>query len=111
MKSDVSRLFARNDSSCVYEQVLADELARRLGKERCWRVRWPGSPPQAFPAAAEPSDAVSSNGAPQQTDADAAAFRKDANDVLLADGHDFLRECVEAAEPYPISGLFRCCAF
>jgi twinkle protein len=24
-------------------QALAEELARRLGKERCWRVRWPDS--------------------------------------------------------------------
>ena len=22
---------------------LAEELARRLGRERCWRVRWPGA--------------------------------------------------------------------
>ncbi|KAJ0083192.1 hypothetical protein Patl1_11533 [Pistacia atlantica] len=24
-------------------QALAEELARRLGKERCWRVKWPKS--------------------------------------------------------------------
>jgi twinkle protein len=44
--------------------TLAEELARRLGKERCWRVRWPGS-------------------------GDAPC--KDANDVLLTLGIDALR--------------------
>jgi Toprim domain len=26
-------------------QALAEELSRRLGRERCWRVRWPGTAP------------------------------------------------------------------
>jgi twinkle protein len=60
--------------------ALEEELARRLGKERCWRVRWPDG-----------------NDAPS----------KDANDVLMTCGEDVLRECVEAAEPYPIVGLYR----
>jgi twinkle protein len=59
-------------------QVLTDELARRLGKERCWRVRWPNS-------------------------GDAPC--KDANEVLLMHGAEVLRECIEAAAPYPIAGL------
>jgi len=59
-------------------RALAEELARRLGKERCWRVRWPDS-------------------------GDAPC--KDANDVLLMHGADVLRECIEAAELYPIAGL------
>lgn len=57
---------------------LMEELARRLGKERCWRVRWPAI-----------------NDAPC----------KDANQVLVEHGADVLRECIEAAEPYPIAGL------
>jgi len=60
--------------------ALADELARRLGKERCWRVRWPDSGDSPC---------------------------KDANDVLLMHGAEVLRECIEAAEPYPIAGLHR----
>jgi twinkle protein len=61
-------------------QVLEEELARRLGKERCWRVRWP----------------------------DAGDVQcKDANETLIAHGPDVVRECIEAAEPYPISGLHR----
>jgi twinkle protein len=59
-------------------RALAEELARRLGKERCWRVRWPDS-------------------------GDAPC--KDANDVLLTHGADVLRECIQQAEPYPIAGL------
>ena len=59
-------------------RALAEELARRLGKERCWRVRWPDG-----------------NDAPC----------KDANETLLMHGADVLRECVDEAEPYPIAGL------
>lgn len=59
--------------------ALAEELARRLGKERCWRVRWPDA-------------------------GDAPC--KDANETLLRHGAEVLRECVEQAEPYPIAGLY-----
>lgn len=46
-------------------QALAEELSRRLGRERCWRVRWPGA--GGGDAAAE---AAADEG-----------FRKDANQV------------------------------
>eukprot|EP00850_Spirogloea_muscicola_P017641 SM000154S01376 [mRNA] locus=s154:49723:55977:+ [translate_table: standard] len=62
-------------------QALAEELARRLGRERCWRVKFPEKEP----------------GIPF----------KDANELLVARGPQALRECVAAAEPYPIRGLFR----
>ena len=58
--------------------ALAEELARRLGKERCWRVRWPDS-------------------------GDAPC--KDANETLMRHGAQVLRECIDLAEPYPIAGL------
>ena len=61
-------------------KILEEELARRLGKERCWRVRWP--------------------------DANDTAC-KDANECLLVHGPEILRECIEHAEPYPITGLYR----
>ncbi|MCH8113095.1 MAG: toprim domain-containing protein [Proteobacteria bacterium] len=54
---------------------LADELARRLGRDRCWLVDWP-------------------------TDS------KDANDVLVKHGSEKVRACIEAAKPYPVSGLY-----
>jgi twinkle protein len=60
-------------------RILEEELARRLGKERCWRVCWP-------------------NAGDVQC--------KDANDALILHGPAVLRECVEAAEPYPINGLY-----
>lgn len=60
--------------------ALAEELSRRLGRERCWRVKWP-----------------------TQGDVE----RKDANEVLLEDGAAVLRECVEYADPWPIEGLHR----
>lgn len=58
--------------------ALGEELARRLGRERCWRVRWP-------------------DGGDVQC--------KDANEVLLFHGADVLRECIANAEPHPIAGL------
>jgi twinkle protein len=59
-------------------RALAEELARRLGRERCWRVRWPDA-------------------------GDAPC--KDANDTPLEHGAEVLRECIDHAEPYPITGL------
>jgi len=54
---------------------LEEELARRLGKERCFRVIWPEG-------------------------------CKDANDVLITYGKEFLRECIDNAQPFPIDGVF-----
>jgi twinkle protein len=54
---------------------LEDELARRLGRDKCKRVTWP-------------SDC------------------KDANDVLRSFDATTLRECLEHAEPFPLSGVF-----
>ena len=79
-------------------QVLAEELSRRLGRERCWRVRWPGVAPKPG-ADGEPLSAAGDGGVP---------FRKDANHVLMEDGPERLGACLDAAEPYPIRGLFRC---
>ncbi|XP_062178421.1 twinkle homolog protein, chloroplastic/mitochondrial-like [Phragmites australis] len=61
-------------------QALAEELARRLGKERCWRVNWPKR---------------------NKTD-----ICKDANEVLMFLGPQALKKVVEDAELYPIRGLF-----
>ncbi|XP_057972058.1 twinkle homolog protein, chloroplastic/mitochondrial isoform X2 [Malania oleifera] len=61
-------------------QALAEELARRLGREKCWRVRWP-----------------------KKND---AGYYKDANEVLMYLGPDGLKTVIENAELYPIRGLF-----
>ncbi len=60
-------------------ELLAQELARRLGKDRCWRVTFP---------------------------ADDAATTKDANECLMQFGKDVLRARVENAQPWPIDGLY-----
>lgn len=54
---------------------LEDELARRLGREKCKRVTWPEG-------------------------------CKDANDVLVKYGAEVLRQCLDNAVPFPISGVF-----
>jgi len=60
--------------------VLAEELARRYGKENCMLVKWPQS-------------------------GDAPC--KDANDVLLTHGAEELRQCIAEAEPFPVLGVFK----
>ncbi|KAK1325627.1 hypothetical protein QJS10_CPA01g00691 [Acorus calamus] len=62
-------------------QVLAEELARRLGRERCWRVTWP-----------------------KKNENDVC---KDANEVLMCFGPEALKNVIENAELYPIHGLFQ----
>ncbi|XP_048490487.1 twinkle homolog protein, chloroplastic/mitochondrial isoform X3 [Beta vulgaris subsp. vulgaris] len=61
-------------------QALSEELARRLGRERCWRVKWP-----------------------KKNDTDDF---KDANEVLMYLGPEKLKETIDNAELYPIRGLF-----
>lgn len=62
-------------------QALAEELARRLGRERCWRVKWPKK--------------------------SKVEVCKDANEVLMYLGPHVLREVIDQAELYPIRGLFK----
>eukprot|EP01018_Ginkgo_biloba_P012018 Gb_13380 [translate_table: standard] len=62
-------------------QALAEELARRLGRERCWRVIWP-------------------------TKMD-GELCKDANEVLMHLGPEALKKVIDTAELYPIRGLFQ----
>ena len=100
-------------------QALADELSRRLGRDRCWKVRWP-APAAAQAGALEDMTATAADGHPlngnsssgnaQQQQQPAAADdgrRKDANEVLMKDGHEALWQCLQSAEAYPIRGLFR----
>jgi twinkle protein len=61
--------------------ALAEELARRLGKERCWRVRWPDS---------------------------GDVHCKDANDVLLTHGVNVLR-VYRSRRTLPDSRVAQCC--
>lgn len=68
-----------------HSKTLAEELARRLGRERCWRVNWP----------------TDSNGMPC----------KDPMEVLQFKGRKALQDMIANAELYPIRGLFQFCDF
>lgn len=65
-------------------KALMEELARRIGKEKCAIVDWPSINDVTL---------------------------KDANEVLVQEGAQVLRECVENARPYPIAGLYRASEF
>lgn len=93
--------------------ALAEELARRLGRERCWRVRWPFTrEDHKFIASTfgdernfDQSEIEKEPVKPGQPDP--AWYRKDANEVLMKDGPKMLQNFVESAEPLPIRGLLR----
>ncbi|KAK1325626.1 hypothetical protein QJS10_CPA01g00692 [Acorus calamus] len=74
-----SRIILATDADAP-GQALAEELARRLGRERCWRVTWP-----------------------MKNENDVC---KDANEVLMYFGPEALKDVIENAELYPIRGLF-----
>lgn len=61
-------------------QALTEELARRLGKERCWKVTWP-----------------------KRNDKEMC---KDANEVLMHLGPEALKQAIKNADFYPVQGLF-----
>lgn len=61
-------------------KALEEELARRLGKEICWRVTWP--------------------------DGANDLHCKDANDVLVNLGPESLRNAIASAKPYPVQSLY-----
>ncbi|KAI3455893.1 hypothetical protein Pfo_012556 [Paulownia fortunei] len=75
---EASRIILATDGD-IPGQALAEELARRLGRERCWRVHWPKK------------DEVSSF--------------KDANEVLMNLGADALRDAIDKAELYQMQDL------
>lgn len=82
--SQASRIILATDADAP-GQALAEELARRLGKERCWRVKWPTKT--------------------------ATEVCKDANEVLMYRGPDALRDVIQNAELYPIRGLLSFSSF
>ena len=69
-------------------QKLSEELARRLGQERCWRVMWPTDCATVHHGWSETSTPC-----------------KDANDVLMHHGVEVLRQRIEHAQPWPVSGI------
>lgn len=66
--------------------VLADELQRRIGVEKSWRVEWPSDCTAVHPVHEKRC--------------------KDANDVLLHHGKEALLDCLNNARPVPIEGAY-----
>ncbi len=88
--------------------ALAEELARRLGRERCWRVKWASTWDDAQAVAGADDSLVGDLREREQAAADDEdGFRKDANEVLVHDGPAMLKAYVQNALPLPIRGLFR----
>uniref|UniRef100_A0A061S6G6 Twinkle protein n=1 Tax=Tetraselmis sp. GSL018 TaxID=582737 RepID=A0A061S6G6_9CHLO len=90
-------------------QALGEELSRRLGRERCYRVRWPTTLEDTIVL-----DDTAEEGGQGDDPGDGAEaadvnrfFRKDANEVLVKDGAAMLQAYIDSAEEYPIRGLFR----
>lgn len=73
----VRRIFIATDTDQPGEN-LAQELARRLGRDRCFRVRYDFANEVSY---------------------------KDANEVLVSEGMEGIKACIEAAQPWPIDGL------
>jgi twinkle protein len=74
-------------------QRLKDELARRLGQERCSYVAYPHQDRDVVP----------------DFDRDGNEIKrpvKDLNEVRLYYGDDVVREVIQRAKPYPVSGLY-----
>lgn len=76
---DATRIILATDSD-EPGQALAEELARRLGRERCWRVTWPED--------------------------EQGKQCKDANEVLTSLGPAAVKDLIKNAELFPIRGLF-----
>jgi twinkle protein len=72
-------------------QALAEELSRRLGRERCWRVMWPTT------LAEVPGNEfiMQDDAQPEPTEKSTAIFRKDANEVLIKDGPAALEALIQ----------------
>ncbi|XP_073300040.1 primase homolog protein isoform X2 [Primulina huaijiensis] len=68
-----SRIILATDGD-IPGQALAEELSRRLGRERCWQVNWP--------------------------EKDELSSFKDANEVLKNLGAAALRDAINGAKPY-----------
>ena len=69
--------------ACDFDDVgkaVMEELARRLGRDKCWRVHWPQK---------------------QNTET-----VKDANDVLKHYGVEELQNVIDGAEPWPIADVY-----
>ncbi|OMO82630.1 hypothetical protein COLO4_22894 [Corchorus olitorius] len=112
-----SRIILATDGD-IPGQALAEELARRIGRERCWRVKWPKKNDTAdFKDANELEAGIMANfmiyvhlenrkvgkeGDPLATLGSLRVLSK----VLMYLGPNALKDVIDNAEIYPIRGLF-----
>lgn len=73
--------------------ALAEELARRLGRERCRRINWTTDTDH------NPSHSMQGPGR--------CIMHKDANDILIQEGPEALKWCVTNLQPLPLEGPYR----
>ena len=66
----------------------------------------PAPPLDGVDVRQQPSPAAAA--APLPIGVEAAWYRKDANEVLMRDGTEYLRAFIDHADPLPIRGLLRC---
>ncbi|CAJ1963040.1 unnamed protein product [Sphenostylis stenocarpa] len=81
-------------------QALAEELARRIGKEKCWRVRWPKK--GKLDNCKDANEVRYNLHAQVPLRLNLTTYSQ----VLMYLGPDALKEVIENAELYPIRGLF-----
>lgn len=79
--------------------ILAEELARRIGAWKCWRVNWPKDLETTIlnPDAEPPKEGMNEK----------HWYRKDANEVLMKDSIQVLQAYIQNAQPYPVKGLLQ----
>ena len=70
----VSKIIIATDNDSA-GKTMGKELARRIGRDRCWTVSWPDD-------------------------------CKDANDILCLYGREGLRDLIDSAKPWPVSGIY-----
>ena len=83
--------------------ALAEELSRRLGAWKCWRIKWPND----FQDTILPSDRQNKKFTEEEEKDNDRWFRKDANDVLMKDSADILKDYMNDPQPFPVKGLYR----
>ena len=67
------------------------------GRDRCLRIDW----------TVEPTSAMANQSSIELA---GCIARKDANEMLVQDGPEAIRQCIDRAKPLPLEGPYRCVA-
>ena len=82
-------------------QALAEELSRRIGTYKCWKVCWPND----YKSTILPLEQRDAQFETEEMENNDRWFRKDANEVLIKDSIEVLKAYSYNATPFPIQGL------